>query len=145
MGGVRGDFAGLARLKTRIAKAARPEFEAKVAQSMAAAALKQLADGFRKSRSPYGEKWAKLKSRKGKPLLDTGRMRASTGIAPRPGGFEIFVTAGYASYHQHGTRRLPQRQMIPDASRGLGPIWGKAIRAAARERVRRQFLGRRSR
>lgn len=33
--------------------------------------------GFRGSRDPWGKAWKPLKIRKGKPLIDTGQMRAS--------------------------------------------------------------------
>jgi phage gpG-like protein len=70
-----------------------------------AAALKQIQDGFRQSRDPYGEPWRPLKYRKGKPLQKTGRMyRSAASRVTTRGGVEVAITADYAIFHQEGTR-----------------------------------------
>src|SRR5688572_17070122 len=143
MAGVRGNFAGLARLRGRLAELASPGFKARLAQGMGVAAMTQLSTGFQRSQDPYGRAWKPLKYRKGKPLLKTGRLRASATVLPAPAGFQLVLTADYASFHQSGTRRIPRRQMIPEgATGGLGPRWTKALRAEADKRVREElFLG----
>lgn len=59
---------------------------------------------FRTGIGPDGVKWAALKRRAGKPLLDTGRMRDE--IHPRSGAdfVEIRATAKQAGWHQEGTK-----------------------------------------
>lgn len=142
MAGVRGDFAGIARLRDAIAGFTGPTFEAQLAQTMGVAGLKQASDSFARSRDPYGRPWRPLKYRRGKPLLKTGRMRGSMSIGPRPRGFEIVITADYASFHQGGTSRIPRRQILPEQDTGgLGPLWTKALGKASEALVRRRFLG----
>jgi phage gpG-like protein len=157
--GVRGNFAGLVKLRERIGHAMTPQFQAEMAQGWGAACLKELMDEFKQSRDPYGRPWKKLALRRGRPLLLTGRMRASASVRPRPAGFELVITAAYAATHQYGFKGIkpvrakalswqvkgrkkrffaqsvdiPRRQMIPDKGR-LGK-WGDAIKREGRRRV----------
>jgi phage gpG-like protein len=166
MAGVRGDFAGLSALISAVGFAQAPAFRAQLAQGMGVAAMKQLADEFQQSRDPYGKPWAPLKLRRGKPLLATGRLRASAALLPRPGGFEIVMSAEYARTHQEGRSNIrpvrakllswkvrgsgkryfaksvtvPQRMMLP-AANNLGPYWSAALNAEAERRVRELFSG----
>jgi phage gpG-like protein len=161
--GVVGNFSGLALLRGRVGHLQTAAMRAELAQVMGAAAMKEYSDGFRKSRDPYGNKWAPLKLRRGKPLQNTGRLRASAALNAAHDGFTIVVTADYASTHQRGAvivpkrKRLlawrvgrrrffakrvyvPKRQMLPEArTGGLGPIWTKAIATAGQELLNRQF------
>jgi phage gpG-like protein len=167
MAGVSGDFTGLARLIGQVSAVTTPEWQAQLLQGMGVAALKQLMDQFRDSRDPYGKPWAPLVLRKGKPLLDTGRMRASATLVPLPHGFEIVIGASYAATHQYGKRGIkpvrakalswkvrgsskrffaqsvdiPQRMMIPPGE-NPGPYWMKAISDEAELRVKALFSGR---
>lgn len=165
MAGVRGDFAGLARLTEAAGRLITPEFRAESAMVMGAAGMKQLMDSFRQGRDPYGQPWAPLKLRKGKPLLDTGRLRASAALRPRPAGFEIVMTADYAGTHQTGKTirpvkarllswtvrgnkkrffarqvTIPRRQMLPTRER-LGPYWTRALSDAWRKKAAQLFTG----
>lgn len=117
----------LRALRDRIAAMAKPPFQTRVAQLCAAAAMKKIADGFRESRDQEGHPWLPLASRRGKPLLDTGRLRASYAVEPIAGGFRIGTAVAYAGYHQFGTR--PRHV----ASR------------AARQNARGRFVGKRAR
>ncbi len=167
MAGVAGDFAGLARLIGNTVALATPEWQAQLCQGMGAACLKQLMDEFRDSRDPYGNPWKPLVLRKGKPLLATGRLRASCTLIPRDSGFAIIIGAAYAETHQYGkagikpvnkrvlswkvrgqSKRffaasvtIPQRMMIPPTD-NLGPYWTQAIRGEAELRVKALFSGR---
>jgi phage gpG-like protein len=167
MAGVAGDFKGLARLVGSAIAVASPQWQAQLCQGMGVAALKQLMDEFRESRDPYGKPWAPLKMRKGKPLLATGRMRASCTVVPRDRGFAIIIGAAYAATHQYGHANIkptnkralswkvrgsskrffaksvsvPQRMMIPPVD-NLGPLWDGAIRKEAELRVKALFSGR---
>lgn len=71
--------------------------------------------GFQNSTNPYGQKWRPLKCRTGQPLVDTGTLRASFGVAESGGYADVASRVNYATYHQEGGRHLPARKMIPDA------------------------------
>jgi len=135
---VAGDFSALAELRARATALASASARARLAQVLAVAALRELNNGFRASRDPYGRAWKPLRRRAGKPLLDTGRMRASAHVY-RVGadGFAIRVSAEYSGYHQDGTRHVPQRMMVPTPDRGLG-LWGDPLRKVAAEFVERE-------
>lgn len=163
MAGIRGDFGKLAALRVRVADAETSgTLRADIAKVLGVAAMKLVADGFRKSVDPYGKPWAPVvrnrkrdrrarasRARRGltakadKPLIDTGRLRGaavSTGnLETSAAGVRISIPVEYASYHQHGTRRIPQRMMLPVGS--LGPIWKPALDKAALPVVRRYFRG----
>lgn len=132
MSALRGDFGALADLQRRIQEVKSPAFSAAVARRLTGTAIKLLADEFRGSRDPYGRPWKPLKYRVGKPLLDTGRLRAAAvgQQANQASGalVRVVIPVSYASYHQDGTRRIPRRQIVPDRAGGLGPIWTAAFR-----------------
>jgi phage gpG-like protein len=117
-----------------------------IARRVGAAFVKQVADEFRESRDPYGNPWAPVYRnrardrrararrlaagkaiRADKPLIDTGRLRAS--VVARTEGSEVRIAlpVEYASYHQTGTRKMVRRQILPEADTGgLGPRWTMA-------------------
>lgn len=95
----------VAQLRQRIAGLAEPRFRADLSRVLAAAAGKLVNDGFLTSTDPYGNPWAPLRHRDGKPLLLTGRMRASVASIPMNDGFRIDTTASYAPFHQYGGKR----------------------------------------
>jgi phage gpG-like protein len=137
-------------LQGRLKRLRDPAFRAELAQVLAETAGKLVADGFRKSVDPYGVSWRPLKRKrwrdkrgtKGKPLLDTGRLRASFATAPRPGGFRIDATASYAPRHQKGTRHIPRRQMVPaPETGGIGPVWTPAFNKVTDALVKRRARG----
>lgn len=146
-------------LQQRLKDAARGKFIPELGRRVAAALMKEVADEFRHSRNPYGKPWAPLARerarnlranrrraakgkppRRSKPLIDTGRMRGS--VIARAVGSEVRVSipVDYASYHQYGTRTIPQRQMLPEASTGgLGPRWTLAIRKETEAVLQKQL------
>ena len=127
---VKGDFAKLARLQAQVKRLATDDVRVRLANVVGAAALAQLQLGFRLSRDPYGVAWAPIVSRKGKPLLDTGRLRSSFSYAPHAGHFVIGTNVVYMAHHQYGTRRgLRARMMVPEGH--WGAIWSKAIHDAS--------------
>jgi len=144
-------------LRKTIAALTKPALLESLARRMGAAAIKQLADEYRESRDPYGEKWApvfrnrkrdrdarkgrdsggRFRSKADKPLIDTGRMRAASiaSSANHSSGASVrlMIPVEYASYHQHGTARMQRRQILPeDATGGLGPRWSRAFNAEAK-------------
>jgi phage gpG-like protein len=132
-----------------------------------AALVKQVADEFRESRDPYGKAWAPLKTerprnvkanaraakkgkpqRSGKPLIDTGRLRASVTAITSGGDVRVVLPVQYASYHQNGTtgkdkrRGIPRRQILPEADTGgLGDRWTLAINKEAMALLQKHFGG----
>jgi phage gpG-like protein len=64
--------------------------------------------GFRGSMSPHGMPWLPLKTRVGKPLLDTGRLRRSILYVADNAGVEIGTNLKYAPVHQFGATIIPK-------------------------------------
>lgn len=138
--GISGDFSALAKLTDRISEAKIRGLLPKVAQRIGAAAVKQISDEFRESRDPYGQPWKPLKSPRGrqgkkkrsdKPLIDTGRLRASFRAQPDGATVRVSTDVDYAEFHQDGTSRIPRRQILPDDDGGLGPRWSAAFEKEA--------------
>jgi phage gpG-like protein len=94
----------LRELRTRLSALASGGFRTETAQVLGATAKKLVADEFLRSKDPYGGTWDPLKSRRGKPLLRTGRMRNSVAVEQTSLGFRIRVTAKYSVFHQDGTK-----------------------------------------
>lgn len=134
-------------LQKRLDDVARGGFVEDIAKRVGATLLKQVSDEFRDSRDPYGEPWAPvyrnrrrdrlarrrraargLPVRADKPLVDTGRLKASPVARVSGRSVRIALPVAYASFHNEGTRRIRKRQILPDAGRGLGPHWGPAVR-----------------
>lgn len=70
--------------------------------------------GFKTSTSPHGIPWAPLKSRKGKPLIDTGRLKNSItwqiGSDQNSKYVDVGTNVKYGAIHQFGlTRNVPAR------------------------------------
>jgi phage gpG-like protein len=114
-----------------------------IAKRIAAGYVKLVADEFRDSHDPYGVPWkpvvrnrrrdrrarerraAKgLVARADKPLVDTGRLRASVTARVDGSVVRVALPVEYASYHQYGTRRIARRQILPEADTGgLPAAW----------------------
>jgi phage virion morphogenesis protein len=137
--------------RERMRDAAAARFMPEIATRVGAALVKQVADEFRESRDPYGRAWApvfrRVKGRKGlvqgKPLIKTGRLRAS--VVAKISGSEVRIAlpVEYASYHQFGTRTIPQRQILPDTGAGLGPRWSAAVSKEIKAVLNKNVGGRR--
>jgi phage gpG-like protein len=82
--------------------------------------------GFRTETDPFGMGWEPLKSRKGRILQRTGRLRNSYSVHETVNGFSVGTNCTYATYHQNGTDRIPQRMMVPNSGE-LTPKWINAI------------------
>jgi phage gpG-like protein len=126
-----GDFSGLERWRRRVASVTRAGFNSELAQVLGATAMKQVADGFRKSQDPYGTPWAPLKSRKGKPLLDTGRMAASVNVQPQADGFLLNIPTSYAPVHQYGAQ-VPPHSRIGKRTLWHNPKTGRIVSRTTR-------------
>ncbi|ENK2023282.1 phage virion morphogenesis protein [Vibrio alginolyticus] len=76
--------------------------------------------GFRKSTSPYGEKWKPVKRKRGKgenqPLIDTGRLRDSISFKLSDNQIILGSNMEYAVVHNEGLAPVKyKRQFLPDA------------------------------
>lgn len=100
-------------LREQLARVDGSGFRHDLAEVCGAAALKLVADEFRRGVDPYGTPWEPIvrHRRRGgkKPLLDTGRLRASFAVQVVDGGFRMDATASYAPYHQYGARPARRR------------------------------------
>jgi phage gpG-like protein len=143
----------------RLDAVARGRFMPELATALGVAFIKQVADQFRGSRDPYGKPWApvfrnRLRDRRArasrakagkapradKPLIDTGRLRASPVARVTGSDVRIDLPVEYASYHQYGTARMVRRQILPEAETGgLGPYWTAAANREAAVVMRKQF------
>ena len=157
-----------------------------LAQLVSAGGLKLTMDCFRGQHDPYGRAWKPLarertrdrkarlrveakgkKSRGGKILIDTARMRNSSHAIQQGNAGGVAISTGYAAVHQNGARIrreptlreqatrsmagrtaraasttiIPQRMMLPDASMGLPATWQSMIQAESAGLMRRMQRG----
>lgn len=115
---VTGDFAKLRALRLRLSRTSTSDFRERLARVVGEAARTELALGFRNSIDPYGTPWAPLKRRKGKPLLDTGRLRSSFTYHASASGLRVGSNVVYAKFHQYGTGGRKQAGGRSQAVRG---------------------------
>jgi hypothetical protein len=151
-------------LRKRMETLSSAGFKTELSQVLAAAAVKQEADCFRDQRDPYGDRWKALESRDGEALRNTGAMFASVHTPRADGiGFTLAIDRGHPKTHNYGATItakaakalrfvvrgavvfaqkvvIPKRQLVPDESRGLGPIWGRAFADEARALIRRRGI-----
>lgn len=145
---VRGDFAAATRLARRLSKLG-DQAVTDVVKAIAAEAQDLVAEGFRTSTAPNGVPWrplaqARARNRRrgdrGKPLVDTGRLRASVTTRPRidSTGFTITADPIYAATHQYGRGAIPARPFLPiptALSPGLPAAWRRAFKRASDEAI----------
>lgn len=122
-------------MSKKIAGLGGPIFRHDLGAAAGAAALRELLNGFRQSRDPYGKPWEpvgrlqplrrkqKGPMRRGKPLIKTGHLRQSAALEVLDGGFRIAMGAEYARYHQYGTRARSMR--VSAARRRLRRLLGR--------------------
>lgn len=166
MSGIRGDMAGAKKLADKVRRVVAGGGRAAIVGAFKGAVLKLIADEFRESRDPYGNAWKAPVLRDGKPLLDTGRLRASFTAQEVAGGLAVTTNVKYASTHQYGAtiepvradalrfqargkkrfytlKRsiIPRRQMLPERDTGgIGPIWSATLKSET-DKVLRKILG----
>lgn len=155
---VSGDEAKLRALVARIERAASGKLVEELRRAYVSETREQLRRAFDESRSPSGERWPALKTRGGKPLVDSGALRDSFDVVETRTGVRVSNSKPYAKAHQTGFRikrrrggksgkrrrtsgrgggRVPARPMVPTSH------WGshgeQALRALA-SRIVRRFL-----
>lgn len=75
--------------------------------------VRDVTDHFNRSQGPKNN-WLPLKHRNGKPLLDTGMLRARTRFKVQGNNVLLFNNTKYGKYHQYGASKifLPQRKWM---------------------------------
>jgi phage gpG-like protein len=126
-----GDFAALNRFRRKVQKA--PEVLGTVNEQLAEEAIELVRDGFEQSSDPYGKRWAPLKLRAGRPLEDSGGLKAGwhRRFANRS-GFGIANAKEYAAIHQGGSgiHGPKKRRIVAKRAKALklpGPIFRKSV------------------
>ncbi len=104
---------------------------------------KLVAKQFSSGSDPYGRPWRPISAttkrlrKGGRPLTDTGRLRAGTGVSVTRSGCKLVLGAPYGYFHQVGTRNMPARRIFPQF--GLPASWRTVLRDAARAEFRRRL------
>jgi len=91
-------------------------------QEVAALWENRIKANFRKSVTPYGEKWADIKHRQGQPLIDTGMLRNSIFGEARGLSVVLGSSLEYADTHQDGIN-VTKRMFLPSQEKGLPETW----------------------
>lgn len=90
----------LRRLLAKLKWFERGDFARTALKNLEAEAVTQVKLGFRQSRDPYGNAWAPLKHRDGRPLRDTGRLNNSFTAKAENGRLRVGTNVEYAPTHQ---------------------------------------------
>lgn len=151
---------GMDALRRKIAVLTSASLIPELAQRVAAAEVKLIADTFRSQKDPYGKPWAPLqrerprnkrarlkrekkglKSRGVQVLVDTGRMKASANAQASVSLVRANVGATYSIFHQGGTAEMPRRMMLPNGNEGMPPKWAAAINREADKLIGEKLRG----
>lgn len=94
---------------------------------------------FATQRDPYGKRWKRKQKSDGRPVLtgETRQLRRNIGKRVTASGFEVSADTDYASFHNRGTRHIPQRKIFPVPKRGLPRDWIKILNKISREEIRK--------
>jgi len=92
---------------------------------------------FATQRDPYGKRWKKKQKRDGRPVLTgkTRSLRRNIGKGLTSRGFEVSADTDYASFHNRGTRNLPQRKIFPQPLEGLPRKWKRILDKIAKDEI----------
>jgi phage gpG-like protein len=82
---------------------------------------KDVLDHFNKGKDETTS-WTPLKYRKGKPLLDTGRLRNSIKSSNTKDAARVGTNVKYAATHNYGRGAIPQRKFLWISKPALGEI-----------------------
>lgn len=153
-----GDWGALGALQHRLDEAKRAGLIQEAAKVIGAAAYKLVADEFKESRAPDGAPWAPVQRnrkrdraargrraasgrtvRGDKPLIDTGRLRGSLANHTAGSTVRLSLPVVYAPFHQFGTRRMVQRQILPTGQ--LPPHWSSLFEKETMKLVQRRLKG----
>ncbi|MES2339304.1 MAG: phage virion morphogenesis protein [Pseudomonadota bacterium] len=149
------------QLKARVAAIGGTSFRGELSAAMAATAHRELLRGFQQSVDPYGRPWApvdrfqRLRGRRqgpmqrGKPLIKTNELRASSVAEATPEGFRVGFASDHSAIHQKGSKKkrgrgggIRRRQMIPERETGGLGTWKAPLDATAGKVFKRWGRGR---
>ncbi len=147
MAGVVIPQAAMSRAEVLLKRLEANEHLPMLAQLVAAGGLKLTMDCFRKQQDPYGRAWKPLarertrdkrarlrverrggKSRGGKILIDTARMRNSAATIQQGNAGGVVIPTGYAAAHQSGARIRREPTLREQATRSMA---GRTARVAS--------------
>lgn len=97
-------------------KLLRRDLTAMVMKEEARVMEEMLKKGFKDQVDPYGQKWDKNSD--GSKFDRNGAIQKSFKISYAKNFAKIESDLEFTKYHQTGTKRLPQRKMVPDSSSG---------------------------
>jgi phage virion morphogenesis protein len=102
-----------------------------VLEEIGAEILKRVQLNFRNSQSPEGIAWASLKSRNGKPLVDTSRLRNSITAQATNDSVSVGTNVVYAAVHQfgHTFNRNPRTHIMNFRRARNGQVGNRFVRA----------------
>jgi phage gpG-like protein len=125
----------LAQLRTA------PNVLADISQGIGEELLGKVKEQHRTESGPYGERWAPKKKPDRRKVLSgrTSRLKGGWHLSRSSrGGFVIAPAVGYAAFHQSGTKRMPQRLLLPDG-RGMPRDWADAGADVITEQLEQHF------
>lgn len=109
--GVSGDFGGLDEAIKRVTASA--QIPRRAVGAIASELSAVMRESFDTARTPEGEPWRRLRDGRGRPLVKSGRMRA-TAIRPVFFGLSLRVQfTPYGGYQNDGTTRVDKTVLIP--------------------------------
>lgn len=111
-----GDFAGLNAYSDRLGRL--PKNHRIIAKNLAEETVDLVRQGFERAEDPYGKPWSYPIFRDGRPLQDTGGLKASWKRRYTSRVFGVSSTKVYATYLQEGTGLYgPKRKRITPTSK----------------------------
>jgi phage gpG-like protein len=135
--GVRGDFEKLKALRGALEGLRSGKVQRRVIRELGRTAHSLVLSGFAAGEDPYGKPWEALRTRKGQPLRDTGRLQNSISFRASGTGFSLLTSVVYAPFHQEGTKRIKKRPYFPD-ERGLPREWAEEFKEVADDVIDRE-------
>jgi|CXWK01.1.fsa_nt_gi phage gpG-like protein len=106
-----GDFGGLDAAIRRVTACA--EIPRRAVGAVASELSAVIRESFRGARTPEGIAWRRLKDARGRPLVKSGRLRA-TAIRPVFFGLSVRVQlTTYGGFQNDGTATIPARAFLP--------------------------------
>jgi len=116
-----GDFVALTRFADKIS--GTPDILITVSEQLAEETIGLIREGFDKSEDPDGNEWDPPLLRAGKPLQDTGGLKASWyRRSSSRDGFSVASAKQYSVYHQFGTGIYGPRKTA------IRPVKAKALK-----------------
>ncbi len=129
-----GDFAALDRFREKVEAA--PAALVTVNEQLAEETVELIREGFDNSTDPYGDPWEELVLREGRPLEDTGGLKAAWFRERADAtGFSVANAKSYAGYHQRGTGIYGPR------GARIKPVRAKVLKLGKTGRVARSVRG----